>query len=123
MRDGTPAVVPVVHGAFYVATGLWPLVHYRSFEKVTGPRADRWLVKTFGAVIAAVGVSLLLGGFRRARRRALKPVGTGVSLATGLANLLYAGRGRISPVYLTDAVAEAALFGAWLLKKRQQARR
>ncbi len=28
----------VAQGAFYLATGVWPLLHVRSFEAVTGER-------------------------------------------------------------------------------------
>jgi len=41
-------------GLCYPLTGLWPLVSLRSFEKVTGPKADDWLVKTVGALIAVL---------------------------------------------------------------------
>src|SRR5690606_20176976 len=46
-------------GWYYLASGVWPLVHYRSFIAVTGPKADDWLVRTFGALIAVVGVELV----------------------------------------------------------------
>ena len=35
-------------GAYYVASGLWPIFHRRSFEAVTGPKKDWWLVVTVG---------------------------------------------------------------------------
>lgn len=38
-------------GIYYVASGLWPLLHMRSFEAVTGPKRDKWLVNTVGALI------------------------------------------------------------------------
>src|SRR4051794_2064938 len=44
--------------AYYFATGLWPIVHLRSFVALTGPKRDTWLVQTFGALVAATGVAL-----------------------------------------------------------------
>jgi hypothetical protein len=29
-------------------TGVWPILRLRSFEAVTGPKKERWLVKTMG---------------------------------------------------------------------------
>lgn len=29
--------------AYYIVTGPWPLLSLRSFEAVTGPKADEWL--------------------------------------------------------------------------------
>lgn len=34
-----------VHGGYFLLTGIWPLVHRRSFERVTGPKSDYWLVQ------------------------------------------------------------------------------
>jgi len=39
---------------FNLAFGIWPLILYRSFEAVSGPKTDHWLVKT---VARAVGRS------------------------------------------------------------------
>ncbi|MBV8580277.1 MAG: hypothetical protein JOZ86_06540, partial [Candidatus Eremiobacteraeota bacterium] len=41
-----------VMAAYYLATGLWPLLDMRSFELVTGRKTDRWLVKMVGALAA-----------------------------------------------------------------------
>jgi hypothetical protein len=52
-------------GIFYLATGVWPLLNMCTFERVTGPKTDRWLVKTAGVVITAIGGALMLAGARR----------------------------------------------------------
>ena len=51
-------------GIYYVATGLWPILNMRSFEMVTGPKRDKWLVKTVGALITAIGSTLLFSAAR-----------------------------------------------------------
>ena len=99
-----------VQGLFYIATGLWPIVHYRSFERVTGPKVDDWLVKTIGGLIAAVGVALV--------GRDDRVLGVGSAVALGAADVVYAGRGRISPVYLADAVVELAFAARALQRSR-----
>jgi hypothetical protein len=100
--------------ALYVATGVWPLVHMPSFEAVTGPKRERWLVRTVGVLVAVVGVALGAGAARRRLSPELRLLG-GAS-AAGLAgvDLWYAGvRRRISPVYLADAVVELGLAAGW----------
>jgi hypothetical protein len=97
---------PLVQGLFYVATGLWPIVHMRSFEAVTGRKVDRWLVKSMGGLIAAVGLALLVDES--------KTLGIASAAALGLADATFAGTGRISKIYLADAAVEAALVRAWL---------
>jgi hypothetical protein len=109
----------LAQGLYFVATGVWPLVHYRSFERVTGPKVDVWLVKTVGALAAAIGTSLLLAS-RRARpsaeTRALAVTSAG---AFASIDVWYALRRRISPVYLADAALEAALATAWCLRSER----
>jgi hypothetical protein len=44
------------HGAFNLVSGLWPLVHRRSFEGLLGPKADYWLVNTVGGLLVGNGL-------------------------------------------------------------------
>jgi hypothetical protein len=105
-------------GAFYLATGVWPLLSMPSFERVTGPKTDQWLVKTAGVLITAIGGALLLAG---ARRRVSPEIEwLAVASAAGLTaiDVVYVAQGRIAPVYLLDAAAELALVGSWLAVDR-----
>jgi hypothetical protein len=106
LRDRDMRRAPLVQGLFYVATGLWPILHYRSFERVTGAKRDDWLVKTTGALIAVVGIALV------AERSRLLGIGSAVAL--GLADVVYAANGRISRIYLADAAVEAGVVASWL---------
>jgi hypothetical protein len=92
---------------YYVVTGIWPLLHLRSFMALTGPKADTWLVQTFGGLVAALGLALVLrdGG----ERGALKRVSTAAALALATADVWFVARRRISPIYLADALVELAL--------------
>lgn len=108
-----PEVAAVAQGAYYVATGVWPFVSMRSFLAVTGPKADLWLVKTVGGLVGVVGSALLLGGLRRRVTPELTLLGAGSAAALGAIESVYAYRRRISPVYLADALVEAALLAAW----------
>lgn len=112
--ETTVQALAVGQGAWFLAAGIWPLLHEASFEAVTGPKRERWLVKTVGVLVAAVGATLLLA----ARQRSISPEARllGASSAAGLAaiELWYAGvRRRIAPVYLADAVAELVLLTGW----------
>ena len=110
----TPRIAPLAQGVFWVTTGLWPIVHLRSFEAVTGRKRDRWLVQTVGGLITAVGAALLVGAFERRRSAALKTLGIASASALAAADIYFAGRRRISPVYLVDAGIEAGFVAVWL---------
>ena len=105
----------LIQGLYFVATGVWPLVHYRSFEAVTGPKVDTWLVKTVGALAAAIGVSLIAGSRREGPSPETRVLGAASALAFGAVDVWYSLSGRISPVYLADAAVEAGFGAAWLL--------
>ncbi|HZH16742.1 MAG TPA: hypothetical protein VE057_20475 [Archangium sp.] len=102
----------VTQGIFYIATGLWPIVHLRSFEAVTGPKLEGWLVKTVGALIAVVGGTLLAAGLRRRVHPELISLAAGSAASLAVVDVVYSPQ-RISPVYLLDAVVEGALVTGW----------
>jgi hypothetical protein len=99
---------------YFVATGLWPLVSIRTFQKVTGPKVDLWLVRTVGVLIAAIGATLAVGARRRRPSPETATLALGSAAGLGAIDVVYAARGRISRVYLLDAEAEALLAAAWL---------
>jgi hypothetical protein len=110
--------VPVLQGVYFLLTGVWPLISMRSFEAVTGPKVDRWLVKTVGVLIAVIGASLLADARRPSRGATV--LGAGSAAALGGVDVIYALRGRISKIYLLDAVLEAGLVGLWALARRRR---
>jgi hypothetical protein len=100
----------LAQGLYYVATGLWPLLHLRSFERVTGPKYEIWLVRTVGALATAIGFTLLRSWRRPSRDAAV--LSTASAIAFAAIDLGYAARGRISPVYFADAATELGFVAA-----------
>lgn len=100
-----------VQGALYVATGLWPIVHMASFEAVTGPKTDDWLVHTVGLLLAVIGV-IALAAVARVRRtdRTIDPLIVALAVAAALAlaviEVVYVINGTIAKIYLADAAIE-----------------
>jgi hypothetical protein len=101
--------------AFYIATGLWPLLSRRTFEKVTGPKSEFWLVQIVGLLVGSIGVGLAQSLRRgRAIPAELRTVAIGSAASLAAADVIFVAKGRIRPVYLADALAEVALVAAWL---------
>jgi hypothetical protein len=107
----------IAQGAYYFATGVWPLISMNTFERVTGPKTDKWLVKTVGVLVSAIGGTLAFS----ATRRSVSPEARLLALASacGLTaiDVIYVSKRRIAPVYLLDAAAELALTAAWKLAR------
>jgi hypothetical protein len=108
----------LVHGAFNLVAGLWPLVHLRSFEAVFGPKTDKWLVRTVAGLLATAGATQLVTPSDAAALEQTRRIGLGTAAVLGSIDLVYAPRGRISRMYLLDALAEGALVAAWLAAGR-----
>jgi hypothetical protein len=111
-----------MQGAYFVVTGLWPVLHFSSFEKITGVKVDGWLVKTFGGLVAATGMALLVADADGlSSKRAVRVLGIGSAIALGISDAVYVRAGRISPVYLLDLVGEAVIVAAWLARPAVEA--
>ena len=96
-----------LQGGYYLLGGLWPLVNFRSFEAVTGPKPDRFVTEVASALYVAIGTSLVAAGRRPARQLRV------LALLTALASAGFDLRHRpaVRPIY----TAEAALEGVLLL--------
>jgi hypothetical protein len=111
--SGGLGVVAAVQGLYYLVTGVWPLVHIDSFQAVTGPKTDLWLVYTVGALIGVIGL-VLLNAARAGRVTAdiiLLAVGSAVALTA--IDVIFVARQVIAPIYLADAAAEVVLIAWW----------
>jgi hypothetical protein len=104
----------LIQGAFYLTTGIWPLVSIRTFERVTGPKTDKWLVKTAGVLITAIGGALTLAGARRAVNDETRLLAVASAAALTAIDITYVAKKRIAPVYLLDAGVELALICGWV---------
>lgn len=108
------SIVSLFQWGYYLVTGIWPIYSRRTFEDVTGPKVDFWLVRTFGALITVVGVVLALAGARRRVTAETALLGIGSALSLGAADTIYASKGRIRPVYGVESIAEFGLVAVWL---------
>jgi hypothetical protein len=108
--------IAALQATFYITTGLWPLLHRRSFERVTGPKVDFWLAQTVGVTVTAIGVGLAQWDSRKpVVPRELRTVALTSAAGLAIVDLYFVAQRRISKIYLADAVAELALVVAWLL--------
>lgn len=115
------ALLAAIQASYFLATGLWPLLHMDSFLAVTGPKTDLWLVQTVAVLISAVGAALLVAALRGAVGADAATLAVGSAAGLGAIDVLHVAEGTISPVYLGDAAVQAALLLAWGVLLRQRA--
>lgn len=102
-----------IQGFFYVLTGIWPLLHMRSFELVTGNKRDRWLVNCVGILVTCSGVVLLLSTIRPEVIFETIILATSNAFALACIDIYYVYRKVIRKIYLADAMAEVGLLCAY----------
>lgn len=93
--------------AYYVVTGVSPLLSRRAFEAITGPKFDWWLVQMVGLLAATIGAALAVGAQERPVATSTRMLSLLAAVSFAAIDTAYALRGRIRPVYLLDAAVEA----------------
>ena len=101
-------------GLYYFITGLWALLSMRTFEKVTGPKTDHWLVKTIGLMLVVIGLALITGGVRKTITPEMAVLGVGTAGALLGIDVFNVSIKKIPRIYLLDAVAELILIVGWI---------
>ena len=107
-----PRKLAAAHAGYYVVTGAWAVLHRRSFELVTGPKHDYWLVRLVGGLALAVGASLGTAVATGRKSQADTTLALTTSLAFVVADV-HAAR-SMSRVYLGDVVLHAIFVPAWI---------
>lgn len=103
-----------LHGIFNIVSGIWPVAHMRSFEAVLGRKTDHWLVYTVAGLLFSAGVTQLFAADDRSSLEQSRRIGVGCAATLATIDLVYAPSGRISRMYLFDALAEIGWVIGWL---------
>ena len=76
-------------------------------------------MRTVGVLVTVIGAVLLLAGRRRLVTDEIVLLAVGSALGLAAIDVIYAVSGRISAVYLADAVVEVGLALLWLVAWRR----
>ncbi len=114
MTQSRAEILATFQGIYYAVTGLWPILHMRSFTAVTGPKIDLWLVETVGVLVLAIGLGLLTAAKKNQISFSVSIIAAGSALGLTGIDVTYVVKGVISPIYLLDAVVEIILVIAWI---------
>jgi hypothetical protein len=109
-----------IQAGYFLVTGIWPLVSYRSFERVSGSKVDDWLVKTVGIQVSVVGATLALASKNKRVTPEIELLAVGSALGLAAIDVVYATRHRISRIYFADAAAEIGLSACWAILRRNR---
>lgn len=105
--------IALVQGSYFLVTGLWPLFSINSFQKVTGPKVDLWLVKTVGVMVSVIGTALLVAGLNGDFTPAIVTLAVGSAGGFAAIEVNYVVKRVISRIYLGDTFLELCLIVWW----------
>jgi hypothetical protein len=108
-------LVALIQGIYFFIFGIWPILHMGSFLKITGPKADLWLVKTIGLILAVIGAVLIFAQVKAEINTSLIILAIGSALSLAAIEFVYVTKRVISPIYLGDAFLELILIGWWVV--------
>ncbi len=102
-----------IQAGYFLATGIWPVLHMDSFLAVTGEKTDLWLVYMVGLLAVSIGICLF---FERG------PLLLGICSAASFAliDVIFVVKKVISPVYLTDCVLQLIFIACYIVKVKKQ---
>jgi hypothetical protein len=103
---------------YFLVTGIWPLVDLRTFEAISGPKVDDWLVKTVGVQVGVVSCVLALAASRLRVTPEVELLAIGSALGLATNDGVYVSRRRIRPIYLLDALIELGFVAGWAAVRR-----
>ncbi|PLS81590.1 hypothetical protein CYG49_01680 [Candidatus Saccharibacteria bacterium] len=81
-----------------------------SFESVSGPKTDKWLVRTVALLLISIGITLILSNGEQ-----MKILGVLSALSIFIIDAYYSLAGRIRALYMADGAINLGLLATWLL--------
>lgn len=100
------------HALYLLFGGGWPLLHLKSFEAVTGPKHDEFLVRTVALLLILVG-SILLGQRKAVVESSAVQLAMGTSFILGTVAIVSAAGGWVWKVYFIDGTIHLLFVLAW----------
>jgi hypothetical protein len=102
-----------VQSLYILLTAIWPILDIESFMLVTGSKTDIWLVKTVGALLLPIGLTLGSFLFIPTDIRPAILLGSATALAFVTIDFYYALNDVISDIYLLDGIVEIGFLLFW----------
>ena len=114
-RDRLRRWVLIIQGAYYVLTGLWPLLDFQSFARFVALDVNPFQSQAFAAVTIVIGASLI----EAARREPPGPyptmLGAAVAGAIAIVSLFWLPRTGVASGLWIDFAVEVAIAAALVL--------
>lgn len=102
-----------LHAAYLLIGGAWPMVHMSSFEAVTGPKDEHWLVRSVAGILLVISITLFAQLGKGRIEYAAITTAMGASFVLAVVGFITVMAGVISPIYLADGAMHFFFFACW----------
>lgn len=99
-----------IQGGYYLVTSLWPFVHMRSFEKITGDKKEHWLVYSVSLMLLSSSFVFLYAGITNRASPEVLILAISNCLALASIDIYFSLKGIVRKIYLADALVELIIF-------------
>ena len=97
-------------GIYFLLSSLWPIIHFPSFERISGDKTDHWLVYTVALLLASSALVFISAGRSDVPvRKEVILLSVSNSLVLAFIDIYFSLKGIIRKVYLLDAVIEVLI--------------
>ena len=103
----------IAHASYLCIGGSWPLLHLPSFEAVTGPKVDDFLVRSVAGILLWTAVVLYTQVPKPRFAPSTGSLALGLSLVLGLVAVIGAASGSSRWVYFIDGAIHLGFALAW----------
>jgi hypothetical protein len=98
---------------YYLLTALWPIIDIKSFMIVTGYKTDTWLVKTVGALLIPMALTMATHLFLHIDHLPVVILCFTAAVAFAVIDFYYAANDVILDIYMVDGIIQLALICSW----------
>lgn len=74
-------------GIYYLISGIWPLLHLKSFAKLSGKKPDPFQTRVTGLLFSAIGLALIVGSRKKRPEGEVVLLGAATATAAAAATL------------------------------------
>jgi hypothetical protein len=84
--------VAFIQGIYFFIAGIWPIISIGTFQLVTGPKTDLWLVKTVAIILAVIGAMLISAQVNAEINISIILLAIGSALSLAIAEFVYVAK-------------------------------
>ena len=98
--------VLIIQSFYFALFSLWPLIHIKSFERVSGQKKEDWLVYTVSLLLIADAMTMGVALIADDLNLTVRVLALSSAAALIIIDVVFVYKGTLKKIYLADAFIE-----------------